>query len=83
MAPSRGNKQALCGIFRMFLQLPIHRTTTSLSQKKNITNRYTTGYKPYYKKGMFLSPNPDYSYFSQDIMYRSSESVKIPDSFAY
>jgi len=36
-----------------------------------------------YKKGMFLSPNPNYSYFSEDLMIRSSETVKIPDIGAF
>jgi len=37
MATFRDNKQAICSILSMIFQLPIHRKTAALSQKKTIT----------------------------------------------
>ena len=64
----------------MFLQLPIHCKTTSLLQKKNVTellhNRVTSDKNI---RGIFFSTNINYSYFSKDLMIRSSETVEIVD----
>jgi len=35
------------------------------------------------KRNMFLSPNPDYSHFSKDLIIRSSETVKILEIIAF
>jgi len=32
---------------------------------------------------MFFSPNPDYSYISEDVMFRCSKIVKIADMRAF
>jgi len=54
--------------FSMFLQLPMHRKTASLSLKKNITELSHNSLQAIkYKKSTFLSP--DYSYFSKDLIY--------------
>jgi len=51
------------GFFLVFLQLPIHRKTISLSQ-----NCYTTGYKQQNtKKVYFFFPSPDYIHMFQRI----------------
>jgi len=72
------NKQALYGNFeQMLLQLPIHRKTTSLSQKKDITELLHNNRLQAIKyKGHFFTPNPEYSCFP-------SETVKIPDIRAF
>jgi len=67
----------------VFLQLPIHRKT-ALTQKKNITELLHNRLQEIkYKKGMFLSFNHDYSYFSQDLMICSTDTVGIPDIRAF
>jgi len=43
LATFHDNKQKLYPFFRMFLQLPIHCKTTSLSLKIILQNCYTTG----------------------------------------
>jgi len=70
--------------FSMFLQLPMLRKATWVSQKKNITELLHNRVQAIkYKKGYVFSRNLDYSYFSEDLMIRSSETVEIPDIRAF
>jgi len=77
MATFCDTKQALCGTFQNVL------TTTNPSQN-NITlteGKYHKIVEQYILKrikckGHFFIPNPEYSYFSEDIMIRSSETIK-------
>jgi len=63
----------------MFLQLSFHCKTISLSPKKNIKVLLHNRLQAIKYKERFFTSNPEYSYFWDGLMIRSSETVKTPD----
>jgi len=62
--------------FSMLLQFPIHRKSTTVTEKKYHRIATQQAKSDTIQKGMLFSPNSDYTYFSYDLTIRSSKSLE-------
>ena len=79
MTTFRDNKQRLHDIFQYVLTTPspLQNSITITEEKYHRLPTQQTK-SDTIQKGMFFSPNSDYTYFSEDLMIRLAEPVKIP-----